>query len=63
MPALAPTAITLTDWYLLINKVQAGELLSIAIIPDAEAPLSGAEDALVTPLSKFFTAKSASFPL
>ena len=62
-PALVPTVPTWTDWSLLSNKVQAGELPSIIIIPHAEAPLSGSDNALVTPLSKVFTVESTSFPL
>jgi len=49
-----------TDWSLLINKVQAGELPGISMAPLQTDALSASAP---MPLSKVFTVKSATFSL
>jgi len=58
-----PSPLTAVDWSVLINKVQAGELLAITIMPHPDASSANSEEAGVTPISKIFTAESALFPL
>jgi len=59
----APSHLTVVDLSFLINKVQAGDLPAITIIPQPGASSSNSEEAGVTPISKLFTAESASFSL
>jgi len=58
---LSPPALSASDWSLLINKVQSGEIPSNTITPNAAS--SSASLVLNTPLSKIFTSNSAIFSM
>ena len=62
---LAPmlALLTMVDCSALINKVHAGELPAITITPHPDAPGAHSEEAMVTPISKIFTAESTSLSL
>jgi len=58
-----PSPLTAVDLSVLINKVKAGELPAITIMPHPDTPSAHSEEAGVTPISKIFKAEYTSFSL